>query len=495
MIVLLSIALHEHTTATRKNINKHLVARALSGRMWSRRLPLPAVALLVSGTLVMTSAIPADALFRRGDASQCPVANFDSCPQIAENHWPDNFCCQSGSTCVSLAGNTTLLCCPADTNCTIITPMGCQIDLYNADLHPDSMVKTTVLNGVLGHCGTGTCCPFGYDCGVDSSGAAACFESSNQNARPLTPLTTISANPSATAGSSSSASAVSPSSAATTAAHTTQSGSTQASPASSSTGISIPGENSGTSSGADTAATETAQSTNNGTPTAVIAGASVGAALLIAAVAFIAFIFFKRRHKKQVEDADALKLTRSTSSFGNIISNPIVAENSTMRTDFVRKSPGRSSMASGLSLSTLVDGEGLPVTPSPARTRDGGSAARIPTIRNMAQARQSSIAYGIGAPDTSPYSGGNYHAVAPPQAPYPQTPPGQTGGLGQEREPSSISISVFADPRIATTPDLRRQSHLTTFSDMLRSADLGGVAEGEPFVPGSQAGTPASRRR
>jgi hypothetical protein len=123
----------------------------------------------------------------------------------------------------------------------------------------------------------------------------------------------------------------------------------------------------------------------------------------------------------------------------------------------------------------------------------------------MATARQSSIAYGFGAPDTSPYAAaasadgkgsGNYHGAgrAPPETPK------------QQREPSGISINVFADPRIATPQsnhlrvggggqDARRDSHMTTFSDMLRSADLGGVAEGKPFVPGSEKGTPASRRK
>jgi hypothetical protein len=134
----------------------------------------------------------------------------------------------------------------------------------------------------------------------------------------------------------------------------------------------------------------------------------------------------------------------------------------------------------------------------------------------MAQARQSSIAYGVGAPETSPYSngggGGAYHQVTVNDGsggavPYPVTPrQGGGGAYIQEREPSSISINVFADPRIATpqraevlsvpeTPDMGRNSHLTTFSDMMRVADLGDVAQGRPFVPGSQNGTPSSRSR
>jgi len=246
----------------------------------------------------------------------------------------------------------------------------------------------------------------------------------------------------------------------------------------------------------------------------------VAAGLITIGLAVVAFLFFKRRrNNKRDEDMDTLKLTRSTSSFGNIISNPIMSEGSTWRTDFARKSPEgassigsafskRSSTASTAGLVSAAPGNNpLVTTPSPARTRDGGGAtaqastARIPPIRNMA--RQSSIAYGYDAPATSPYNyGPNYHARAGDQEapaaaaalPYPQTPP-------QQREPSSISINVFADPQTVGSSGggprdvaSRRFSHMTTFSDMLRSADLGGVTRGEPFVPPGNV-SPMSTRR
>lgn len=500
--------------------------------MRKTRIPLRAASLLVSSMMASASTIPFTHLFERGSSSQCPLPNFDQCPQPANQpNWPDNFCCQKGSSCIYLAGNTTLLCCPPGSSCDFITTTACQMDFFNADLHPDSMIKTTALNGAMGHCGEGTCCPFGYHCSTDGNGGPICVKDDNQNA---VPFTTTPAKPSTTA----SRTTVSTTTTARTT--TTLSSSVPTSPPAPTSTTPLPGQNNGASSGADTSnpgPSETAQPAGggDGTPAAVIAGASVGAALLVLAGAFVAFVFLRRRQRKRLEEGEeaenkALGLTRSTSSFGNIISNPIVAENTTMRSDFVlgKASPGggggnRGSSAGSVGgfdrASTLVDDDRnaspppQPQQPSPVRMREGvGTTARVPPIRNMAaQARQSSIAYGIPPDTSSPY----YQAAVrdqdqdrsgPPRLvlPYPETP--RQGGGGQEREPSSISINVFADPRIATpqrngedgleTPDVRRTSRMTTFSDMLRSADLGGVARGEPYVPpGSQQGTPASRRR
>ncbi|KAB5536518.1 hypothetical protein GE09DRAFT_330251 [Coniochaeta sp. 2T2.1] len=505
-------------------------------RMKRLRVPPLAVSILLNGLISSATTVSANTLVERANSAQC-APNFDPCPQAAELSWPVNFCCPRGSTCNTLAGNTTLLCCPPGFGCEAITTTGCQMDLYDADLHPDGWIKTTALNGVLDHCGKGTCCPFGYSCGTSDKGEPQCVKNKNQNP---TPITTTPANPSTTSGSSSS-----------TTTTTTQTTETQTTSIfASSTTTTTPGQNNGASSGADSTTTPTAEpaeSNNKGASTAVIAGTAVGAAILVAALAFLAFIFFRRRHRKQQREEEeqagdeAHKLSRSTSSFGNIISNPIVAAGATMRSDFVlRKSPGggnggggqRSSVGSAVSTLVGGDGGGEPKTPSPSRSRmrEGVGTtptARIKPIRNMAaQARQSSIAYGVGGPgETSPYGGGggNYHADDG-RLPYPQTPPRRDGGGGgasdQPREPSSVSINVFADPRIATpqrnnnaggggsgagglrvpeTPEMggdsRAMSIMTTFSDMLRSADLGGVAKGEPYVPGSNLGTPASRRR
>jgi hypothetical protein len=85
---------------------------------------------------------------------------------------------------------------------------------------------------------------------------------------------------------------------------------------------------------------------------------------------------------------------------------------------------------------------------------------------------------------------GNDNGLMPPHTPR------------QNREPSSVSINVFADPNI--TPDRtpesnanRRYTHMTTFTQMLDSAGLDGVARGDPFLPyqpESEQGTPMPKR-
>ncbi|KAK1769629.1 hypothetical protein QBC33DRAFT_328801 [Phialemonium atrogriseum] len=438
--------------------------------MTRKYIPLRAVLFGVLGIAASALTISVNDLLERGGT--CP-ADYSKCPQKT---LPSGFCCPAGQQCLALAGNTTLLCCPDDSGCTTIVPISCELSLQDADKYPEATIKTTALHGILGHCGDGTCCPFGYSCSADGS---ICQLDANQNAKPLQ-------------------SSLSPTPASTSAAST----STKSEASSSATGNTAGGgQSSGASAGVTPVSPEATDSPKKGTPAAVIAGASVAAVLVVLALAFVAFLFFKRRHRKKEDEMANLKLTRSTSSFGNIISNPIMTENSTWRTDFARKSPEGTragSMFSKRSSTTMIGSGNAgygPSTPSPARTRDNGAqaAVRIPPIRNMA--RQSSIAYGYGGPGTSPYGNtadNRYDARDHGTAPYPQTPP------PQGREPSSMSINVFADPQtVGNTPQntkSKRFSHMTTFSDMLRSADLGGFSHGEPFVPPSANASPASRR-
>ncbi|RKU42745.1 hypothetical protein DL546_005363 [Coniochaeta pulveracea] len=469
----------------------HAIRKSRPTRMLKPRKPVCLATLRAASMIasVTASTIPMNNLFESGGTC---AAGFSYC-QKGQPAFPSNFCCETTETCIPLAASTTMMCCPAGTDCTIIAPISCNLTLQDPNYDPKAFIKTTALHGTLGHCGDGTCCPYGFSCGEDPDHGITCKMDKDQNHQP-TESVPISSTTSPTASSGSrSSSTITPSTPSGTSIQVIPTSSPSSLSSSSS---SLRSTSTGGTTPVSTTDPDTTPSSNpdtntggggGGTPTAVIAGAAVGAVLVTIAVAFIAWVFLKRsrsrKHAGDDDDRDALKLTRSTSSFGNIISNPIISETTKpMRSDFVRKSPGRSSMVGSILGSFGRSPTLVPETPSPPRsagTTTTVAGARVPPIRGMAQARQSSIAYGFGAPNTSPY------ANDPPR-----TPPNQ-------REPSSISINVFADPRTVGTPPERTRSdnRQTTFSDMLRSADLGGVARGEPYVPPTpRPGLPSSPR-
>lgn len=101
---------------------------------------------------------------RRSDSSTCP-SNYDQCG----NGLPDNFCCPSDSSCISLDDDTTVLCCPNGEDCSSVqaSSFTCDINAYNATAFPTAVVHTTNLTGQLPTCGS-YCCPFGYSCSGDT---------------------------------------------------------------------------------------------------------------------------------------------------------------------------------------------------------------------------------------------------------------------------------------------------------------------------------------
>ncbi|RDL34591.1 uncharacterized protein BP5553_07719 [Venustampulla echinocandica] len=155
--------------------------------------------------MAMWLAIPTEArsprdLFERD--GKCSDPTFSQC---ANSGLPSNFCCPSGSTCLSLAANTTLLCCPKGSDCSAIQPIPCDISMQDASQHPDNILKTTALTGTLPTCGS-QCCPFGFSCT-----GTTCTINTNQKIAPSTNPTstsvsivpTISSNPSASPNSAS----------------------------------------------------------------------------------------------------------------------------------------------------------------------------------------------------------------------------------------------------------------------------------------------------
>lgn len=114
-------------------------------------------------------------IFERADT--CGSGNLAKCTQTG---LPSNFCCDKQSTCIPLAGQTTVLCCPSGPDgCNVIAPIVCDLKLQDPASNPNAQVKTTVLNGKLPSCGN-NCCPFGYLCGDDGN----CIMDQDQSKKP-----------------------------------------------------------------------------------------------------------------------------------------------------------------------------------------------------------------------------------------------------------------------------------------------------------------------
>ncbi|KAK4105457.1 hypothetical protein N658DRAFT_512901 [Parathielavia hyrcaniae] len=413
-----------------------------------RRFALWAASLAAVHTAA--SAVPTNNLFTR--QSSC-APNFSRCGNA---NFPDYFCCPSGQICLALAGNTTLLCCPEGSDCQRIKPLPCDISLQDGETNPDAVVKTTALGGTLERCGT-QCCPFGYSCRDGQ-----CAMDQDQNPVPIQSNT---ANPSATSTSSARTGA-------TSGAETTQTADPTSPAGDASTASSSPDEV-GTSDG--------------GPPVAIIAGSVAAGLVFLVLIAAAAFLLLRRRKQKKEEEKSRTppKLSRSTSSFGNFISAPIMHDNA-FRSDFSRASPPREAVEDPASVTAaLID--------SSANTPETRSTLAVPPPAARGRERLSGVAVvGYGEIQPSQYAQ-RYENSPFVDMPYvdhhgsgggslPRTPP------RQDREPSSVSINVFADPNI--TPDRtpesnadRRYTNMTTFTQMLDKADLGGIARGESYLP------------
>ncbi|KAI0798736.1 hypothetical protein GGR55DRAFT_553387 [Xylaria sp. FL0064] len=108
--------------------------------------------------------------------SQC-ASGWDFC---LGDGLPHDSCCLTLSTCHVLAGDTMLLCCPGDSDCSTIQPIVCNISLQDPAANPEAVVKTTALTATLPTCGD-KCCPFGYSC----DGNGNCGEDEDQSQKPI----------------------------------------------------------------------------------------------------------------------------------------------------------------------------------------------------------------------------------------------------------------------------------------------------------------------
>ncbi|KAI0975324.1 hypothetical protein F4678DRAFT_323308 [Xylaria arbuscula] len=151
--------------------------------------------------------------------SQC-ASGWSLCPGAG---LPSDFCCLTTDTCLTLAGNSTVLCCPQGSDCSTIEAIPCDVSLQDPAKNPQAVIKTTALTAALPTCGD-VCCPFGYSCDKNTN----CIENEDQSQKPLTAVSS-----SSTVVSSSSTTTQSPTSTATSSAAISTSTLPTSSPASS----------------------------------------------------------------------------------------------------------------------------------------------------------------------------------------------------------------------------------------------------------------------
>lgn len=439
----------------------------------------------------------------------CPAGSA----QCSSGAFPSNFCCPTGDNCLSLAAQTTILCCPGGGGCNLIVPVSCDLSLQNATTYPDAPIKTTFMgtsSAQLPHCGDGRCCPWGYACSDDNN---QCQLQSDQSVPP--PGFSASPAPAASPTASSSP--------------TTTSATHSSKPPSSSTGTKSSASSASaspsrsTSASADTSPADS-EDDSSGPGAGAIAGGVIGALSAVGALAGVMYFFNRGQSKKNGGSGGEKGLLRQTSSFGNIISAPIAPRNSTLRTDFGRKPPSRPI--------TPADATAAAAASAPAASRFETSGDRPPPSRShtpvplrnpfddgtpslAASSRRSSrdtldlhpltAMYRLSGDDGHGYGqasafdrtrrgGGGGLSAPPAHPPVPPVPMGRTLTPQRAREPSEVSINVFAEPDMLDrggfspespeSPEGRRPLTAgTTFSGILKMTGLEGVGHEVPFVP------------
>ncbi|KAH9909340.1 hypothetical protein F4778DRAFT_225927 [Xylariomycetidae sp. FL2044] len=240
-------------------------------------------ALHIAAVLATASAssIRPNWIFEREDTC---ASGFNKCSQAG---LPDNFCCEGKSTCMVLAGGTTVLCCPEGNQCDDINSIACDVGLQDATRNPTAEVKTTALNVKLESCGAG-CCPFGYTCNQDDF---SCQKDADQSIKPGEPKPSPSSTPS------------------------TKPSETDSPTDAPSTSV----VNGGVASGELSTGKPEDHTVSNNMNTAAIVGGVVGGLVAILAAAG-AVILMRHKRKKRLEQS---KRHDSDASFGNIISAPM----------------------------------------------------------------------------------------------------------------------------------------------------------------------------
>ncbi|KAJ5959939.1 uncharacterized protein N7479_007089 [Penicillium vulpinum] len=371
----------------------------------------------------------------------------DTCPSSYTRcgTTPNDFCCPSDSTCISLDQGSSSICCPAGEDCNYISPITCDIQQQNVTLYPESVIKTSRLDDSLPKCGD-ACCPFGYTCQNNTCSlnqktsvtATKSVSSSSTN----TATTSVFSSPTKTATATASVSISSTNTASSSTAATSS-----ATPKATITPVPSPTPENSVNS---TACTEISNACPSFPPGAIAAGFFPGAILGAVAALLISLCF--RRARKEKDECDIQEgksgpnwSQRSLSGSRLCISNPIPQDDTSYRTDFLRSPP------------------------RVKRSSTGGRSTRTMIYRTGSRVRSLFSGYPRGNPELD-------KDVPPvpmpiPMPPAPFTPP-------RQRQPSTESIKIYSPPessfsqsRTFLEPEPYQGSAVrpdTTFSGLIR---------------------------
>lgn len=389
--------------------------------------------------LFSTSFAQANTIFER---ATCPQSGYTQCTNMG---LPSDFCCPPTSTCIALAQNTTLLCCPSGSDCSTIQPITCDIAQQNITAHPDNTLKTTALTASLEKCGS-NCCPFGYTCVNGNCQMNADQADSVPGQQQSSAVISATSSVATSSGTKATATSTNPS-------------------------LSIIPSSTSVAPSTDTPIAVIPKTCNKFPIDAILVGFFPGIALGVI-LALLSVCFLGRRKESN---------RKSGSSFGNI-SDPVPT--SDIRTDFLRK---------------------MPQTPS---TSAGGTPRRQNTVNRVRSLFRKSTATGMtnsprmafqNSPPPAPPIPLNIQRQKQTLVPdgRPVTPPAQ-------REPSFEDINIFTDADTASSfREARNQqhqqnvnylgvppafgiqgrgSHQTTFTDMMERSGLAGLQKGQPYV-------------
>lgn len=457
-------------------------------------------ALSKASALLLLSAIPTFAsalyiqvspseLFGRQD-STCGDSSYEKCSQAG---LPDDFCCPVGQSCIALAGKTTALCCPDGNDCSGIRPIPCDISLQDKSQHPENVVMTDALSGSLPKC-NGLCCPFGYSCQGD-----ICSINPDQNATPITTGVQSSTTTPSTAKTSET---VGVTTASQESGSATSSGSSAASAAATATGSDSQSSASSTASSAAAVSDSDSSSSSSGPSAGLVAGGVVGGIAAAVFLGMLVFFCIKREAKRKNEAQQQQPPPSSrSSSFGNIINNPmtnslrggcpviskpIVGEGA-MRSDFGRKvSPQTGSFQdasdedyekefgmSGDRPVSEVDMSGLHSVPhSPPRITTPRAVSSMYAVHDYLDPHNSAYQPPLKMPSARHFGGqDNRVSVGSEGRDALGSPISDYGGQRVARDPNGAYIDVFADSDVPLTPpQTYAGDRMTSFTDIMNES-------------------------